>query len=485
MSLRVKLTLLISALLTLSLSLISLVVYKQQEKGMISSIRTDAMKTSDAVLAYLTPDESTPNMLNVMDTLFDETVRQLLESVSEPDEKKLEQISTGSPDLLFEIINILDKDGNLLFSPVQRNSQALDLGIDLSSAQGQDILWKEVEVNNYPFLVLMRPVKLCGQVILYVQVAKPLRSMRTYLDNLSSTLIRISLIEIVLSTLVVWFVLGITLARVKRMTETADSIREEQDFAKRVVYSGPEDEIGQLACSFNEMLENIQESYARLKESLQQQRNFVADVSHELRTPLTTINGNLSLLRSGKVADEKDRSEILQDMSDETTRLMKLVNELLELARADISDGNLSPELFKLRDLTEECRRQMAVVYPERTFTFKVPEEIELTTDRTKLKQLLIILLDNACKHSEREILVEAESLDETKEIRVINNGEGISAADLPKIFDRFRKGQNSHSGMGLGLAIAKALTISLGGTITAESIPNEQTTFTVRLKDL
>ncbi len=172
-------------------------------------------------------------------------------------------------------------------------------------------------------------------------------------------------------------------------------------------------------------------------------------------------------------------------MSDETTRLMKLVNELLELARADISDGNLSPELFKLRDLTEECRRQMAVVYPERTFTFKVPEEIELTTDRTKLKQLLIILLDNACKHSEREILVDAESLDETKEIRVINNGEGISAADLPKIFDRFRKGQNSHSGMGLGLAIAKALTISLGGTITAESIPNEQTTFTVRLKDL
>ncbi len=270
MSLRVKLTLLISALLTLSLSLISLVVYKQQEKGMISSIRTDAMKTSDAVLAYLTPDESTPNRLNVMDTLFDETVRQLLESISEPDEKKLEQISTGSPDLLFEIINILDKDGDLLFSPVQRNSQALDLGIDLSSEQGQDILWKEVEVNNYPFLVLMRPVKLCGQVILYVQVAKPLRSMRTYLDNLSSTLIRISLIEIVLSTLVVWFVLGITLARVKRMTETADSIREEQDFAKRVVYSGPEDEIGQLACSFNEMLENIQESYARLKESLQQ-----------------------------------------------------------------------------------------------------------------------------------------------------------------------------------------------------------------------
>ena len=252
-----------------------------------------------------------------------------------------------------------------------------------------------------------------------------------------------------------------------------------------MIYSGPEDEIGRLARSFNEMLENIQESYAKLKESLQQQRNFVAEVSHELRTPLTTINGNLALLRSGKVADEKDRSEILQDMSDETSRLMKLVNELLDLARADISDGNLSPELFKLRDLTEECRRQMAVVYPERTFQFSVPEDIELTTDRTKLKQLLIILLDNACKHSAREILLEAESIDGRREIRVINYGEGISAADLPTIFERFRKGQNSHSGMGLGLAIAKALTTSLGGTITAASIPNEQTTFTVRLKDL
>lgn len=485
MSLRVKLTILISALLTLSLSLISLIVYKQQESGMINTIRNDAMQTSEAVLAYLTPDNSTADMFNFMDTLFDETARQLLESAAKPDEKKLEQISAESPDFLFEIINILDKDGNLLFSPVQRNSQALDLGIDLSSVEEQDVLWQETEVNDFPFLVLMRPVKLYGRVILYVQVAKPLRSMHTYLSSLSSTLIRISLIEIVLSTLVVWFVLGITLARVKRMTETADSIREEQDFAKRVVYSGPEDEIGQLARSFNEMLENIQESYAKLKESLQQQRNFVADVSHELRTPLTTINGNLSLLNSGKVADEKDRAEILQDMSDETNRLMKLVNELLDLARADISDGNLSPELFKLKDLTEECRRQISVVYPERTFEFNVPEEIELTTDRTKLKQLLIILLDNACKHSDREVLMEAENVGEMREIRVINYGEGIPAADLPTIFDRFRKGQSSRSGLGLGLAIAKALTASLGGTITAASVPNEQTTFTVRLKDL
>ena len=485
MSLRVKLTILISALLTLSLSLISLVVYKQQETSMYQSIRNDAMQTSDAVLAYLSPNSDTSNSLDFSDSHFEEAIRRLLDSVSQPDEEQLEQISVGRPDILFEIINILDTDGNLLFSPIQRNSQALDLGIDLSSEEGQDIVWKEVEVNDYPFLALMRPVKLFNKVVCYVQVAKPLRSIRAYLSSLSSTLIWISLTEIVLSTLVVWFVLGVTLSRVQRMTETADSIREEQDFSKRVIYSGPEDEIGKLARSFNEMLENIQESYTKLKDSLQQQRNFVADVSHELRTPLTTINGNLSLLRSGKVATEDDRTEILQDMSDETTRLMKLVNELLDLARADIADGNLTPELFKLRDLTEECRRQMAVVYPERTFDFTVPEEIELTTDRTKLKQLLIILLDNACKHSDREVILEAQNLEDTHEIRVINYGEGIAPEDLPTIFDRFKKGQSSRSGLGLGLAIAQALTTSLGGTISAASIPNEQTTFTVRIKDL
>ena len=136
----------------------------------------------------------------------------------------------------------------------------------------------------------------------------------------------------VLTTLVAfgggWFLAGTTLKPVTEMTQTAQAIGQARDFSARVQYDGPEDEIGHLATTFNEMLSQLEEGYHQVTHALQVQRDFVADVSHELRTPLTTIRGNLDLLKRNPPVPQTERLDILDDLTSERERLSRLVNEL-------------------------------------------------------------------------------------------------------------------------------------------------------------
>ena len=128
---------------------------------------------------------------------------------------------------------------------------------------------------------------------------------------------------------------GITLKPIHRITQTAQTIGDERDFTRRVDYTGPSDEVGQLANTFNSMLSRLQDAFRKVEHSLQMQRDFVTDVSHELRTPLTTLRGNLGLLHRELPMPPEEQTDILTDMVDESDRLIRLVNDLLTLARAD------------------------------------------------------------------------------------------------------------------------------------------------------
>jgi signal transduction histidine kinase len=128
---------------------------------------------------------------------------------------------------------------------------------------------------------------------------------------------------------------GAALRPIQHITETAQAIGAERDFGRRVEYAGPRDEVNWLARTFNAMLGELQGAYRQMEDSLQAQRRFAADASHELRTPLTTIRGNLGLLQREPPIAPEDRVAAINDMVDETERLMRLVNSLLLLARAD------------------------------------------------------------------------------------------------------------------------------------------------------
>ena len=266
-----------------------------------------------------------------------------------------------------------------------------------------------------------------------------------------------------------WFFAEITLRPIQRITQTAQTIGDERDFSRRVMHMGPADELGQLASTFNSMLSRLQDAFQKVEHSLQMQRDFVADVSHELRTPLTTLRGNVSLLRHDLPPAEQD--DILDDMVEESDRLIRLVNNLLQLARAD-AGRSLAKEPVDVPLVLEETIRQANQLDPQRKIGLQTTPNLKLLGEKDALKQILLIALDNALKHSAGDIHVSAGRSGSMAEIRVQNFGEGIPPEKLERIFDRFYRANDGPAiqGFGLGLPIAKALVEAQNGEIKLES---------------
>jgi len=228
--------------------------------------------------------------------------------------------------------------------------------------------------------------------------------------------------------------------------------------------------VGQLATTFNGMLARLDEAYQRVAHSLEMQRNFVADVSHELRTPLTTLRGNLGLLRRTPPIPAEEQADILTDMVDESDRMIRLVNDLLVLARAD-AGRYLTHEPLNLIPILEEVGRLARQLDSTRTIALDMPPEVEILGDRDAFKQVVLILVDNALKHSQGAVEITARQQDRQVMVQVQDHGEGMTPEKLAHVFDRFYRGEGATTpGFGLGLSIAKSLVEGMGGTIGIES---------------
>jgi two-component system OmpR family sensor kinase len=309
-----------------------------------------------------------------------------------------------------------------------------------------------------------------------VQIARPLTEQDQHMEVLGSNLLIVGGVAVVVAFGIGWILSGLVLRPVERITQTAHAIGAERDFGRRVDHTGPNDEIGQLATTFNEMLGELQAAY-------QQQRQFVADVSHELRTPLTTIRGNLGLLRRQPPVSPEERADILDDVTEESDRLIRLVNDLLALAHAE-SGRQLRGEPVRVKPLVEDVCRQARLLDPDRAIICDGVRDVVVVGDQDALRQVLLILMDNALKHTPGTIAVAAEAVDEQVTIRVQDTGPGIKPEELARIFERFYRGEGTlaESNIGLGLAIAKALVEAQGGTITVESQSEQGSVFAVAL---
>jgi signal transduction histidine kinase len=344
--------------------------------------------------------------------------------------------------------------------------------------------WDEiVELEGERFLVHSQSVREPGQTDQIVQVAVSLTRRDEDLATLRNILITGSCITVLIAFGVGWLMAGLALRPVNRITHTAQAIGAERNFSRRIDHPGPNDEIGQLATTFNNMLNRLQAAYQQVEQSLQAQRRFVADASHELRTPLTTIRGNIDLLQREPPINDEDRVDVLTDTVNETERLMRLVNNLLTLARAD-AKRPLRSERVSAKPLLEEVSQQMKSLAPTRTIVCQPNLETDIIGDRDALKQVLLILGDNALKHTPAEtaIAIVGNVIGEHITISVRDNGPGIKPEKLPYIFDRFYRSDDSRvgPGTGLGLAIAKELTEAQNGTITVRSEVGKGTAFTL-----
>jgi two-component system OmpR family sensor kinase len=328
--------------------------------------------------------------------------------------------------------------------------------------------------------VFTTPLQLRGITVAVLQVARSTGSLDETRRLLALALLGTGGAGLAVSLGLGWWLAGLTLSPVRRVTQTAREIALSGEPDRRLDYHGPHDELGVLAATFNTMLD-------RLSTVLAAQRRFVADASHELRTPMTTLRLNLhSLLRQPYDDDPDERREVLRDMADEIDRLSRLVAGLLELARADA--GRRPPsEPVALDEVAREVAHTLAPLAAGRLGLDRL-DPVDVTGSRDGLRQVLLILVDNALKFSppDRPISLRVQ-LDRAMGrvlLEVEDRGPGIATEDLPHLFERFYRSAAARqtSGTGLGLAIARTIVEEHGGTIVVESALGRGSTFRVSL---
>ncbi len=344
--------------------------------------------------------------------------------------------------------------------------------------------WTEVAtVEGEPLLIYSQLIGSSDRAEI-VQIAAPIVEREKALATLHTLLVVGNTLAILTAFVIGWAIAGAALEPIHRITQTAQAIGAERDFRRRVQHRGHNDEVGQLAAMFNTMLTELESAYRHVERALDAQRRFVADASHELRTPLTTIRGNIELLRRDLPLDAHERADILADTKEEIERLIRLVNQLLVLARVD-AGRPLHPEAIPLKPLIEDACRQTQSLAPQRVLRAEVAD-VDVWADRDALKQVLLILLDNARVHTPPSahihVLTQSDASQVTLTIR--DTGPGIAPEVLPHLFERFYRGDfsRSGSGAGLGLAIAKELIQAQGGTITAQSMLGQGSAFIITL---
>lgn len=476
MSIRLRITILYTAILALTLCIFGAVLYFIQAQSTLDSLKHDlvssANRLGEAVGRSGQLPHGQPPLGGQMPPLpFGEFSN--------------EQAFQAFPER--EIARVLDSQGRLLASPFGREGDALPLSAEgLRALQSGQEWWETSEVSGEPTLIYSRPIVVNDEFLSIIQVAHSLAERSHSLRTLATTVLGAGLLIVLIAFGVGWLFSGAMLAPIHRITLTAQAIGDERDFTHRVNYTGPPDEVGLLASTFNSMLSRLQNAFQRVEHSLQMQREFVADISHELRTPLTTLRGNLSLLRRNPPMPTEERDDILNDLIDENDRLIRLVNDLLLLARAD-AERELAKDALDAAELLREVTRQTQVLDPQRTITLTAPEGLRILGDRDAFKQIMIIALENAIKHSQDEVSVSAQPQGEMAEIRVQDRGPGIPADQLPHIFGRFYRGDSAQAtpGFGLGLAIAKTLVEKQSGTIEMQSKPGAGSTLVMRFPAL
>jgi two-component system sensor histidine kinase MprB len=250
------------------------------------------------------------------------------------------------------------------------------------------------------------------------------------------------------------------MAPIAELSATARHVTETQDLGRRIEVA-TQDEVGELAARFNEMLD-------ALDHSLRAQRQLVADASHELRTPVTSVRANIELLAEGLVP-EGEQDELLADVREQVEELSALIVDLIELARGDEPTGVI--EDVRLDAVVAEAVQRAGRHAPSVHFTTTL-EPVVVAGVPDRLARAINNLLDNAARHSppggEVEVVVGHSG------VSVRDHGEGIAPEDVEHLFERFYRGASARGrpGTGLGLAIVRQVAEAHGGRAQAANAP-------------
>ncbi len=464
MSIRVRLTLWYTGLLAAILLVLGLSVYSFIRQALLAQVDETIRGQADGVVA-----------------LFNEENDPLTVLIS--GRARIPAIDVFATQVY---VQIRGRDGRV----VQRSTNLGDSSLPgwseafRASLAGRAITFDAHDRNRH-LRIHSAPIRLTsGQIIGVVEVGQSLEGLDATLRTLRLALLVGFGAALLLAALVGAFLARASLRPVDEITRTARQIaagKGSAELGRRISIRQPNDEVGRLASTFNEMLE-------RLERLFQAQQRLVADVSHELRSPLTTLRGNLDLLRRGAIDDPQMREEALTAMEAEAARMSRLLSDLLLLAQAD-AGIQLQLKPVELDTLLLEVYRQALVMAAGRVQVQLGSEDQALVMgDADRLRQLLLNLVENAIKYTPPGGKVTLSLAREPGwvSVTVADTGIGIAPEDLPHIFERFYRADKARSramgGTGLGLSIAQWIAQAHGGQITVESRPGEGSAFTLWL---
>jgi signal transduction histidine kinase len=410
----------------------------------------------------------------------------------------------GTPDLNANyledsIVALQGTDGRIIQSAgILSTAQIVQLNLPLPGWNGveQARIPKTSAIQDSRFLFINPAILQNGTVTGYLLVGVPLDA-NNQLGRLLVTLVIGNLVTLAIALTGGFWLADQALRPVQTITQTARQIGE-TDLNRRLHLPG-RDELTELGNTFDEMLDRLQAAFTR-------QKQFTADASHELRTPLTIIELETSrMLTNKRSVDEYER--VLRTIQSENKFMIRLVTNLLSLARMDAGQMSLKSELVDLGGLVSEVIERMVPLAKAQGVTLNISElpEITITGDRSTLIQMFTNLVENAIKYSAGVSTPQVDVSTGKREeagrslawVIVHDNGIGIAAEHQAKLFDRFYQADSSRtrpngsegevyeaesSGTGLGLAIAQWIAHAHHGEIRVESAVGKGSTFEVDL---
>jgi signal transduction histidine kinase len=406
---------------------------------------------------------------NVEPTFIRDTLRRMFED--SPDISFTVYWLDGSP--VAYSGNISPPKGNLI------NAPEIWAAIDNELGRGVSIRRDLRGVQTlYMAVLVQREI----EVIAILRLGMPLESTLAAARQSLFWLLLAAVVIALAVSLFGWMLANNISRPIQILTSAADRMGQ-GDLGVRVNPTGPQ-EMHLLAEAFNKMARRLQSNVNEL-------RAFVANASHELRTPLTVVKLRAEALQDGAMEDKEVAERFMVEIETEVDRLVRMVNDLLDLSRMEAGMVSEQPTLLKLSSIAEDVYETFRIRADRANIDLKLNVKSNLpyvTGNEDQIRRVFYNFLDNAIKYTpgggEVELIVQPGPTDNTLRIMVKDTGPGISAEHLPHVFERFYRIEtpqarsNSVRGSGLGLAIAKSIVESHGGEIGASSNNGNGTTF-------
>jgi two-component system, OmpR family, sensor kinase len=468
---RIRLTLWYTAAMTLALVVLAATTYFVLRQNVVRRADAQATELADSFLSTVSAE------------MGDATNRDTVD----------DGIRTAISEHQFRdvVFLVFDRKGNLLgLSPSEvqaggsSNPAREALAASLRPLVSESDTFRSVRVGWRQYRGYVRHFSVAQQAATLI-VLQSLHRQNDFLETLAGTFLVVIPLAILLAGAGGYLLARRSLSPVVAMSAQASRIGSENLY-ERLVVGNPRDELGQLAGSFNELLN-------RLNQSFERQKRFVADASHELRTPVAILCGEAEVTLAQQERTEQEYRESLQILGEEAKRLKHIVEDLFTLARADAGQHPLALSDFYLDELAAECSKNVRTLAAAKhiAVSCETAGELPIRADETLIRRMLLNLLDNAIKytHEGGSVQLHCEEENGRYRLRLEDSGEGIPAEVQSKIFERFFRADKARSrresdggGAGLGLAIASWIAGAHGGTVALTRSTSEGSVFTVFL---